>query len=235
MSRHLSGWTPVLWLLRISPHLFIFFFGADIYVKCIFSSSFENFVLEDVNYKCWISDLKKQSLVSGFVLLHFLVSYMTLMMPLGAKSRWVSKGYVPQTGYRWCVGPVLSGPGIKWCSSTPYCSIHLCRVGSGLRKRSSSSSVFQGHIVKRAATSSIPFIHLDIIIPQFIYISLIFKSMSLSFTVSIRCTLFLILYLSLTPGYSTLQLLSQMHNGGSVPWNHVQAISGNKSILLVWT
>lgn len=26
-----------------------------------------------------------------------------------------------------------------------------------------------------------------------------------------------------------------MHNSGSVPWNHVQAISGNKSILLVWT
>lgn len=67
--------------------------------------------------------------VAGFRTL--LVSSVALMMPLGAMSRWVSKGCFPQTGKRWCVGLVLSGAGIKWCSSTTRCSLHHCGVGSG--------------------------------------------------------------------------------------------------------
>lgn len=113
------------------PLIYLFsFFGADMF----FYGSFHpllNFVLGDLNYKCWMSDLKKQSLVSGLFSLHALVSYVSLMMPLGAMSRWFSKGCFPQTGCRWCVGPVLPGQGIKWCSSTPCCFVHLCRAGSG--------------------------------------------------------------------------------------------------------
>ncbi len=41
------------------------------------------------------------------------------------------KRLLSQTGYRWCVGLVLCGARLKWCSSTPHCSLHLCRVGSG--------------------------------------------------------------------------------------------------------
>lgn len=132
ISRHLSGWTPQFCGCWEFPLIYLFSsLGQTFYVKCIFSSSFKKlFFLRMLIANAESLILKRQSLVSGFVLLHSLVSYMTLMMPLGAMSRWVSKGCVPQTGYRWCVGPVLSGPGIKWCSSTPYCSIHLCRVGS---------------------------------------------------------------------------------------------------------
>lgn len=60
-----------------------------------------------------------------------LLSHSVFDDAIGSYEQMGFKRPLSQTGYRWCVGLVLSGAGIKWCSSTPHCFLYLCRVGSG--------------------------------------------------------------------------------------------------------
>lgn len=66
----------------------------------------------------WASDHGRRSLVSWFVLAAFSSLWSVFDGATGSYEQMGFKRLLPQTGYRWCVGPVLPEPEIKWCSSS---------------------------------------------------------------------------------------------------------------------
>lgn len=183
---------------EISLHLLTLCLGADIFFFFFLNRCFSS--IHRLNKKFWMWAHEKQ--LPGFraVLLACSCLISVFDDAVGSDEQMGFKRLFSQTGYRWCVGP-LSGAGIKWCSSTPRCSLNSPQ-GGVLDGRPEEEEVVlecvQGRIVTRAA----PSLPADII--SFSTSLIMRLNQPFSQLSCLNQSLPVVQHLVLTPRYSTL-------------------------------